>query len=96
MGARKNTKVDFTDKVKSTIKTAKSSAKKANEIALNTTEEVVIETINIASQWQKITEKAVKGGIQLLDNQQNLVFDVLESYKKHFVNGKKKLNKVFS
>lgn len=96
MSTKKNTKVDFTARVKSTIKTAKTSAKKANQVALNTTENVVTETINIASQWQKVTEKALKGGVKLLDNQQNLVFDALESYKKHFVNGKKRLNKVFS
>ena len=96
MSTKKNKKEDFTAKVKSTIETAKTSAKKANQVALNTTEEVVTETINIASQWQKVTEKALKGGVKLLDNQQNLVFDALESYKKHFVNGKKRWNKVFS
>ena len=49
-----------------------------------------------ASQWQKVTEKALKGGVQLLENQQNLIFDSLESYKKHIINGKKKFSKVFA
>lgn len=89
-------KVDFTKKVEKTIKTVKTSAVKANNYALNATEEAVTETISIASQWQKVTEKALKGGVQLLDNQQNLVFDALETYKNHFVKGKERFRKIFA
>ena len=96
MATKKNKKVDFTKKVEKTIKSVKKSAVKANDYALNTTEDVVSETINIASQWQKVTEKALKGGVQLLDNQQNLVFDALESYKNHFVKGSKRFRKIFA
>lgn len=96
MATKKNKKVDFTKKVEKTIKSVKKSAVKANDYALNTTEDVVSETINIASQWQKVTEKALKGGVQLLDNQQNLVFDALESYKNHFVKGKERFQKIFA
>lgn len=94
MSKKKNT--TFTTKVNTVIENAKNSAKKANDYALNTTEEVVTETITIASQWQKVTEKALKGGVKLLDNQQNLIFDTLETYKSHFVTGSKRLRKVFS
>lgn len=89
-------KINLTEKVNKAINTVKKSATKANNYALNTTEEVVTETITIASQWQKVTEKALKGGVKLLDNQQNLIFDTLETYKKHFVNGKKRFSKVFA
>lgn len=89
-------KVNLTEKVTKAINTVKTSATKANNFALNTTEEVVTETITIASQWQKVTEKALKGGVKLLDNQQNLILDTLETYKKHFVSGKKRFSKVFA
>jgi hypothetical protein len=96
MATKKNKKADFTKKVEKAIKEVKTSASKANNYALHTTEEVVTETITMASQWQKVTEKALKGGVQLLDNQQNLIFDTLETYKKHFLNGKKRFRKVFA
>ena len=96
MSTKKINKANLTKKVEKTIETVKTSATKANNYALKTTEETVNETIVIASQWQKVTEKALKGGVLLLDNQQNLIFDTLETYKKHFVNGKKRFSKVFA
>lgn len=95
----KTKKIDtqkITAKVNNALDTAKKSLNKANDFALNKTEEVVTETITIASQWQKVTEKALKGGVQLLENQQNLIFDTLETYKAHFVKGKKRFRKVFA
>ena len=96
MATKKIKKVDFTKKVEKTIKNVKTSASKANNYALHTTEEAVTETIAIAGQWQKVTEKALKGGVQLLDNQQNLVFDTLETYKNHFVKGRERFRKIFA
>ncbi len=78
------------------IKSIKSALKKANDKALKSTEEIVTETISILTAWQKVKAKALKGGVTLLENQQNLVFDTLESYKKHCVKGSKRLRKVFS
>lgn len=95
----KTKKIDtkkITAKVNHTLQTAKTSMTKANDYALNTTEEIVSETITIASQWQKVTEKALKESVQLLDNQQNLIFDTLEIYKNHFVEGKKRVDKIFA
>lgn len=89
-----NTK-KITAKVNDALQTAKASMTKANDYALNNTEEIVLETITIANQWQKVTEKALKGGVQLLDNQQNLIFDTLERYKSHFVEGQKRFSKIF-
>ena len=96
MATKKINTANFTKKVENAIKTLKSNANKANNYALNATEEVVTETISMATQWQHVTDKALKGGVKLLDNQQNLIFDTLESYKKHFVKGSKRLRKVFA
>lgn len=96
MSTEKTKKVNFTEKMNNVVTTAKTSVKKANDYALTTTEEVVTETITIASQWQNVADKALKGGVKLLDNQQNLIFDTLETYKNHFIKGRKRFSKIFA
>jgi type IV secretory pathway VirD2 relaxase len=96
MSTKKIKKVNFTKKVNNVVETAKTSVKNANDYALNTTEDLVTETITIASQWQNVTSKALKGSVKLLENQQNLVFDALETYKNHFVKGKKRFTQIFA
>jgi hypothetical protein len=95
----KTKKIDtkkISDKVNTALYTAKKTMTEANDYALHATEEIVTETITIASQWQKVTEKALKGGVQLLDNQQNLILDTLEMYKDHFAKGTKRFSKIFA
>ncbi|WP_439131874.1 hypothetical protein [Polaribacter sp.] len=96
MTTKKNRKTDFSKKVEKAMKDVKVKATKVNDYALNTTEEVVTDTIEIANQWQKVTEKALKGGVQLLENQQNIMFDALETYKNHFVKGRKRFREIFA
>ena len=76
------------------IKTTKKVVANANDFALDTTETVVIEGIEITSQWQTVTEKAIKGGLKLASAQQDLVFDLLTSVKKQYKDGKKKFTKL--
>lgn len=90
------TKVNISEKVSKAIETAKVNAKKANDFALIKTEEVVTESISVATQWQQVTDKALKAGIKLMENQQNIVFDALETYKNHFVKGKQRFSKLFA
>ena len=93
MSTKKNiNKASITKKVAE----VKAKANQVNDFALKTTEELVTEGIEMASQWQKVTETALKGGVKLLDNQQELIFSTLEAYKKHFVKGKDRLRKVFA
>jgi hypothetical protein len=96
MSTKKVNTQKLKEKVSTILTTAKTSVKKANEYALNTTENVVTESITVASEWQKVLEQALKGGVKLLNNQQNIVFDTLESYKNHLSSGKKRLGKIFS
>ena len=96
MSTKKIKKVNFTEKVNNVVETAKTSVKTVNDYALNTTEDLVTETITIASQWQNVTSKALKGSVKLLENQQNLVFDALETYKNQFVKGKKRFTQIFA
>ncbi|WP_296324012.1 hypothetical protein [Winogradskyella sp.] len=82
--------------VNEALDTTKKVASKTNEFALNTTEEVVLGTIHVAGQWQKVTEKALKGGLKLMANQQDLVFNALDMFKGQLVQSKKRLTKVFA
>ena len=96
MATKKLNKIELTKKFDHAVKTAKENATKANDFALNTTEEAVTGAINVAAQWQNVTNKALKGGIKLMDNQQKIVFDALETYKAHLLNGRKRLRKIFA
>lgn len=96
MATKKTQKIAFTKKLDQAVQSVKENANKANDFALNTTEEVVTGTINVAAQWQDVANKALKGGIKLMDNQQKIVFDALETYKAHLLNGRKRLRKIFA
>jgi hypothetical protein len=72
----------------------KSTLKSANGYALHTTEEVVSEGILVAEQWQKVANKAIKGGLSLAAKNQDIVFDALTGVKKHMILSKKRLNKL--
>ena len=65
----------------------------ANDTALYVVENVVTETIDMTAQWQKVTDKALKGGLKLAANQQDLIFDALNEVKNQIKAGKKKFSK---
>ena len=77
-----------------TIAKAKDFALNANDIALAKTEEIVTDSLEIAAQWQKVGEKAIKGGLKLSANQQDLVFDILNEVKSDVKEGQKKFRKL--
>ena len=79
-----------------TIETVKTTATKANEFALKSTEKVVVETLNVAGQWQGVTAKAVKGSLKLAATQQDIMFDTLEAAKGHAINGFKRSKALFT
>jgi len=83
-------KKTVTNAFNKTVKTAKATASKANNFALKSTEKVVIETLNVAGQWQGVTAKAVKGGLKLAATQQDIMFDTLEAAKGQAVKGFKR------
>ena len=82
--------------VNTVLDATKKAANQTNEFALNTTEEVVLGAINSAGQWQKVTDKAIKGSLKLMANQQDLVFCSLELFKDQLVNSKKRFAKIFA
>lgn len=76
------------------VATSKKLASKANVYALNTTERVVTESLEMTSQWQQVADKALKGGLKLAANQQDLVFDILTEIKGNVKKGKKRFSKL--
>lgn len=73
---------------------AKDFALNANDRALNSTEKAVNQSLEITAQWQGVAEMAIKVGLKLASNQQNLVFDILNEVKADLREGKKRLNKL--
>ncbi|UOY07769.1 hypothetical protein L0P88_04265 [Muricauda sp. SCSIO 64092] len=72
----------------------KAMALKGNDTALARTEELVTTSLEITAQWQNVADKALKGGLKLAANQQDLVFDILNEVKNDLKIGKKKFNKL--
>lgn len=80
--------------IKNAVKSTKKVVASANDYALDTTETIVAESLSITAQWQKVTEKAIKGGLKLAATNQDLVFDVLHTVKKQYKDGKKQFTKL--
>lgn len=79
-----------TKKNEFTLKAFRNTIKSFNKFVLDTTEEVMDETLERAEDWQTVGEKAIKGGIKIAAKQQDLVFDALEAAKKQITKGKKR------
>jgi len=87
---------NITDRVNNSVDAAKKAAKKANNTVYNTTTDVVDFSINRGTEWQNVTEKAIKGGLKLAANQQNLIFDALFSMKGQLKYSTKRMTSLFS
>lgn len=74
----------------------KATAKNLNNFAFETTEVVVEEVIEKSAQWQKVADKAIKAGLKLSANQQELTFKTLETMKGHMLDGTKRMKGMFS
>lgn len=96
MSTKKSKKAVVKKKFNAAIDKTKDTIKKANEFALNTTDEIVTETITMTEQWQKVSMKAIKEGFKLAGTQQDIVFDSLDIFKAQFKHGKKRFTKLFA
>lgn len=85
-----------TNKLFNVVDTVKTTTAKVNTMAVNTTEDVIAETITMAEQWQGVASKALKGGFKLAANQQDMIFDTLEIAKGQFKTISKKSSALFS
>lgn len=74
----------------------KKIAVSANAYALNTTENVVTETIVVAEQWQTVANKGIKESLKIAATNQDLVFTALTGVKKHVILSKKRFTKLMA
>ena len=74
----------------------KSTTKDVNDFVLETSEELLNVAIKRGSQWQVIGDKAIKCGLKLAANQQDIVFTTLESLKGQVMTGSKRFKGLFS
>ena len=95
MATKTAKKADKKVTAKDRFNTVKDAVKNVNEFAYTTTEDIVEGTIATGEQWTKIASKAVKGGIKLADEQQEIVLSALESMKEQVVKNGKRLRNIF-
>ena len=80
--------------VNKAFNTTKDIASKTNNFALYATEEIVTETIEVATQWQNVSETMIKGSLKLASKQQDLFFEALHSFKSQIKLSKKRFSKL--
>ena len=78
------------------VSRVKDTAKEVNNLAIETTQDLVNEVIVRGEQWQNVTSKAIEGGMKLVSNQQDIVFNALESVKDQLIHGRKRFKNLFS
>ena len=78
------------------LDTVKKTASKANKVALETADAAVDGFFTNSEKWQKVASKAVKGGLQLADRQQEIVFDTLDTVKDQLTKSASRFRKLFS
>lgn len=72
------------------------AVKETNELAFNTTENIIDGATKNGEKWQKLTRKAINGGLELAGKQQDIMFDTLEAVKAQIIEGRKRTQKLFS
>jgi hypothetical protein len=78
------------------LNAVKDAMKNANEYALETSHELIDGMEANGLKWQSVTEKAVKTGLKLAENQQNLVFSTLEAVKTQIGSTSDRFKKLFA
>lgn len=74
----------------------KKTAKNTNKAALKTANGMVDGVIKGTEQWQGVANKAIKGGIKLADQQQDIIFTALEEMKGQVLKGANRFGRLFS
>lgn len=94
--AKRIINIDINNPINGGLDQVKEVAKKTNDFVYNTSEDVVDFSIKRGAEWQNVAEKAIKGGLKLAANQQDLVFDTLEIFKGQFKKSSKRFSSLFS
>lgn len=71
-------------------------AKDVNDFMLDNSDDFIKEAVVRGEQWQGVASKAVKGGLKLTANTQDIVFDTLDSLKDQVQDGRSRIKDLFS
>lgn len=74
----------------------KAQAVNIHDNAMQTTETIVDQSLEMGKDWQKLFAKAMKQGTVLFGKQQEMVLETLESLKGQYLDGGKQLRKLLS
>ena len=77
------------DKIKDTVNNT-------NRFALEASDDLLDGVIKNGAKWQNVLVKATKGSLELTAKQQDINYETLETLKKQWTTGFKKLRKIFS
>jgi hypothetical protein len=77
------------------VQFVKDTAKNINDYSLETAEEIIEGAVKGSKEWQVVAEKAVKGGLELAEKQQDIVFDTLETLKGQLTTSSKRFRNLF-
>lgn len=94
--AKKANRININSQINKGLAQVKETAKNTNDFVYETSEEVVDFSIKRGAEWQNVADKAIKGGLKLAANQQDLMFDTLEVVKKQITKGGKRFSGLFS
>jgi hypothetical protein len=72
----------------------KKQVAKLNNNALQTADNLVENSLTVATKWQDVFAKAMKGGTDILAKQQDMTFTVLETLKGHLLKTTARLRKM--
>ena len=78
------------------IEQVKANTIKANDFAISTTENIVNAAVKNGMQIQNIADKAVKGGLNLAERQQDIVFTALDTVKGQILHSTGRLRSIFN
>ena len=90
------TKTAKKNKNLSTIEILKKQTSNFNKVALNTSNDIVEETLATGEQWQKLFAKTLRKGTTLFEKQQDMVLTGLEMLKDQYSYGNKRFRKLLN
>jgi methionyl-tRNA synthetase len=94
--AKKAKKVANDFKITKVVDRVIEGAKDVNDYMLDNSDDFIKETVTRGEQWQDVAAKAVKGGLKLSANTQDIVFDTLETLKDQVQDSRTRLRSLFS
>lgn len=74
----------------------KKTVNEINDFVLEASEEVVEGMVERTNQWQDVASKAIKGSLKLAANQQNMMFETLDTLKGQVQTSRNRFKKLFS